>query len=532
MFLPLKQTLTITATFLLMALLWANQPVFSTAIHAPTGLNDAVSQGILATQTPPPTIFEMRQQIQQWGGKIQTHIVANRGFHNPTEGSFSFFETYQGPLPDGSHVQEHEFYWGFFSERQGKVLIVSQSFEPGLMIELIAWDRTKQVYNFWELIGTGNVSAWHYRGDSNDILADIDGLYTQAGPPQFGSHLRCSGCHTLGGPIMKELTLPHNDWWLTTDKLVLGDLHLTNKPQSKPTAQLAKHLFAQAQDASNLSTQVQKGMAQLLQARYRQKPTDLRRDLRSLFVPMEINLASDPHPVPLNTPTIDIPAGFFVDPRLAGINTPVRISRAHYTAALHKLGFRFAPEETSGLHDSRHAFLVPLRSEIDNRIVGQLLHWGLLDEELIADILAVDLATPLYSPQRQSLLSHLPTQARDANDLRQQLVVSLKKATDPASLRLLQHLEKMNQSVHRQQAQALLQTCQAVAENPNAVEEWLRLAAQRRQEVSVAPTSLNPRGTILEPGFRVIFPEPTQVPKPAEWRLNPQTCRIEANQLQ
>ena len=75
------------------------------------------------------------------------------------------------------------------------------------MVELIAWDGDKQVFNFYEMIGDGRQGKWFYRGDSLDIQADVKFLHRQtgSGDPRFGSNLRCSGCHTAGGPIMKEL---------------------------------------------------------------------------------------------------------------------------------------------------------------------------------------------------------------------------------------------------------------------------------------------------------------------------------------
>ena len=173
-------------------------------VHASAATaNDAVKRGILAGSTP-RTIFEVRQKLLGFGGKLETHIVANRGHQNPKEGSFSWFETYTGPIPGGT-VKRGELYLGFFSERQGDTLQVMQGFEPGLMIELIAWDPARQVYDFWELTGKGTGSDWHFRGDSNDILADTATINTQAAHPAFGQRLRCSGCHTQGGPIMKEL---------------------------------------------------------------------------------------------------------------------------------------------------------------------------------------------------------------------------------------------------------------------------------------------------------------------------------------
>ena len=92
------------------------------------------------------------------------------------------------------------------------------------------------------------------------------------------------------------------------------------------------------------------------------------------------------------------------------------------------MGSRFAPNETPGLLESHHAFVVPTRSYIDNRIIDALIAQGLLDDELVADVLAIDFTTPVYSRTRASLIAYVPEQARDATDLRTQLVAALQQA--------------------------------------------------------------------------------------------------------
>src|SRR5262249_8796761 len=144
----------------------------------------------------------------------------------------------------------------------------------------------------------GSEGDWKYRGDSNDILADIAEINVGAKKPVFGSNLRCSGCHTLGGPIMKELEPPHNDWWTTKHKLELKPWKLKAGTDRTDPANLADQLFQNAADASNLSGLVKAGTQRLLEARL-QRPLaglTLKHQLRSLFSTMEMNLVSDSVP--------------------------------------------------------------------------------------------------------------------------------------------------------------------------------------------------------------------------------------------
>ena len=52
--------------------------------------------------------------------------------------------------------------------------------------------------------------------------------------------------------------------------------------------------------------------------------------------------------------------------------------------------------------ETRHAFVVPTRSAIDDGAIAGLIRRGLLDDELVADVLAVDFTTPVYSKARAS----------------------------------------------------------------------------------------------------------------------------------
>ena len=494
--------------------------------------NDAVARGILAGGQP-RTIFEVRQKLLKLGGSLKTHIVANRGHENPEAGSFSFFETYVGPIPGGT-VRPGEFFLGFFSERQGDQLAVQQGFdEGGLMIELIAWDYSKQLYNFWELIGTGQGSQWHYRGDTNDVLADGADINVGSPNPNFGPRLRCSGCHTLGTPIFKEIQAPHNDWWTTRFKLDLGSLKLATGADPMNPSQLAGKLFRESQDASSLASEVKRGIDQLIatQAAAGRGP-GLKRELRSLFHTMEMNLATDSVPFQQRTGgAVELPAGFFVDARLLATPSPapVPVPVGLYRSTLQAVGSRFAPEEAAKA-ETRHAFVVPVRAYIDDQVIESLLRRGVLDDELVADVLAVDPTTPVYSPARGSLIRYVPDQANNAHELRERLVAALKQApaSDTAAQALLANLTDPARTAeaHRRAARGFFDACRKSAQQPDAVRDWLRLASQRRLEVAKAETSQNKRGTILEPGFRVIFPVDNVQPKVGQWKLDPGNCRI------
>jgi len=132
--------------------------VRDTAGKAALGNNDPLAKLLTPGGGPcPSNVFEFRARLLGAGAKIKTAFVANRGVHNPTFGSFSMFEIVSGRLaPAGIEVADGEFFFGHFTARDGNRLFANQA--PGkklLMIELIAWDPQKQLFNFYEVIGDG-----------------------------------------------------------------------------------------------------------------------------------------------------------------------------------------------------------------------------------------------------------------------------------------------------------------------------------------------------------------------------------------
>jgi len=144
---------------------------------------DPVAIVLAASQKCPVNVFEFRDQILKAGGKIESAIVNNQGFHNPNVGNFSLFEMVSGRMdePVGVTVASGDFFFGHFTATQGGTLIANQV-PQDLMIELIAFDPIKEAFNFYELIGEGKQSKWFYRGDSLDVVSDISLLHRQKNP--------------------------------------------------------------------------------------------------------------------------------------------------------------------------------------------------------------------------------------------------------------------------------------------------------------------------------------------------------------
>ncbi|MCX6127331.1 MAG: hypothetical protein NTV34_21630 [Proteobacteria bacterium] len=462
----------------------------------------------------PKDVFGLHQKLKADGLTQKPAMVANRGFHNSTLGSFSFFETVEGISNGfGSTVKPGDFFFGHFTgvDSSGSISLDQEPSSGKLMIELIVWDDLKGFFNFYEMIGAGSVGQWFYRGDSSDILADVAQLHRQSDPahPIFGTNLRCSGCHTNGGPIMKELSFPHNDWWLSDHKLPLEPNHPDNRVQE---------IMAKLVDASQFAGSVSTGQTKLMaSAKFSGaiKALSLQERLRPLFCPVEVNISSDVHSIAENQADISVPSGFFINPLLA--KQDLHLSRKAYTESLKILKSKF-PE--TGALDADHAWLAPVKAESDLALVQAAIGAGLVDDEFVSDVLAVDVTNPVVSMQRCALLKFLPTSA--SIGWQEGFLRNLQSsATDGAKELALNFTAiERDKAFHQRTAEEFLSSCQTQLMQQDGVTNLARLLGQRRAEVFASEISKNPMGQILEPGFRVIFPLIQPAPQAQRLRLS------------
>lgn len=454
-------------------------------------------QKILHSQSGCPTnVQEFSEWLKNLNLKAKPTLVANRGFHNPKLGSFSFFETVTGQL-DNVTLSEGEFFFGHFTAEENDNLFLDQSPDKGkLMIELIVWDFGKQVFNFYEMIGNGQEGKWFYRGDSLDILKDNQYLHRipPSGTPKFGGTLRCSACHTSGGPILKELESPHNDWWSGKHPLPFG--------KNLPDLEVSSKLKA-LQETEHFSQKVKTGIQKLNQSEaYTQKikSLSLQEKLRPIFCEAEINLESDSHTNEEKASQIKIPSSFFVNPLLN--QKPITITRALYEKFLAKFQMQFP--ETS-LADADHAWLTPVKGFSDLKAIQSLIEKGEVDSKWVTDVLSVDFKTPLLSKERCGLLKLLPSS--ETSDWQENFQENLKASNLPSAKTLLEHFASHASS--QQTVEGYFSVVQSELAEEKTAEKYFLKLLETRKSVFQSEISKNPKGQILEPGFRLIFPVPT-----------------------
>lgn len=470
--------------------------------------------GVLLSNQPecPKEVFMFRQLLKRHQLTLQPTMVANSGFYRQADGSFSIFEIVSGRLSGVDHnkdilIHPGEFFFGHFTtiSRDGHLILDQNPYKGSLMIEAIAWDPQNGLFNFYELRGNGKQGLWFYRGNSADIYLDNQFLHRQpdAQHPQFGSRLRCSACHNAGGPIMKELYAPHNDWWVSNHKFNFGG--------RQPDAVL-NEILETLVPADHLAVAVIDGLQKLNHSQiYHQQKTiyALQEELRPLFCPLEINFKSDNDTNNNNHAVIHIPYEFFIDSRLLPLSPDdakqgISIARADYEVVLDAVESRF-PQTT--FKDADHAWLTPVKALSDKMTIDRLINDGVIDEKFMADVLSIDMTNPLFSQQRCKLLRFLPKDF--APNWRDILMFNLSQSQDIAAQKLLSNLKNEKQTFiyYQQQAMMMINRCKAKLKDHNRVKAFYLLLAQRRAEIRKSEISANSQGEILEPGFRVIFPE-------------------------
>lgn len=465
-------------------------------------LDDGFQRLVSKVGRCPLNVIDLRKMLVDSGAKLTTTMVANRGFHNPRAGSFSFFEMaeFLSPSTLGLQISNDQLMFGHFTMPVANDgLDLDQVARSGaLMIEMIAWDFDKDVFNFYELIGQDTHSRWYYRGDSSDIWADTKELNLPGGESTnpFGNRLRCSGCHIAGGPIMKELETPNDSWWTENRPLSFG--------ARKPTAQL-RAVLSNTGDAHKLSQSVKAGLIRLFSGKAFQKQVlnSPRIALKPLFCAQEINLTSSLDTLDDVGGSFGIPSEFIADPRLSAPRT-ISYSREKYFAALRSVNSQF-PE--TRFQDADHGWLVPVKAWSERASIEQLVKMGLITDEFVADVLAIDMTRPLFSKDRCALLKHVPESwsATWLEDFKK----SLASGRKPSEIEVLQNLNDLSHDgiYHSERAGKIIAKCEDWLENRDDYVDLLEYAGQIRNEIKVSDLSRNPRGQILEPGFRVVFPE-------------------------
>jgi hypothetical protein len=242
-------------------------------------------------------------------------------------------------------------------------------------VEVIAFDESAGVFNYYETDG----ETLNFFGNSKDMLKGTGD----------GDDRRCAGCHTGGGLIMKELRAP----WLHWE----GD---TTTPGVAELISAHEDLLGQQSDGIELEATVASANSTWNAKRLEilKEVGDTREILRPLFCTVEINIGSSG---PFG---VSFPSNMLVDPQLGFVS--VSVDQAIYDELIAANGQRVG---STGKSDTFFPWAFAERATADSDFVAQLVNAGIVDDELVRDVLMVDFTRPVFSDDRCGLLDSVPS---------------------------------------------------------------------------------------------------------------------------
>ncbi|HET6610516.1 MAG TPA: hypothetical protein VFG83_00930 [Kofleriaceae bacterium] len=367
-------------------------------------------------------------------------------------------------------------------------------------VEIIAFDETKQAFNFYAVEPDG----FKFFGSS---IALLDG-------PGEGEVRRCAGCHTGGGPIMKEMNSPWMHWE--------GDL-------TTPGAQelVAAHAdFGQKSNGINLESVVTAGNGVWNKTRVDFLKTNgsVQDLLRPLFCTVEVNTdtgssgKSPPEGGEGGSELSSVPADSLLDPQLKSFGS-ISIEFADYDALIKSNGQHVG--NVPGKIDTVVDYVFPERAMADNDYVEHLVSAGIVDDDFVKDALMVDFTRPVFSDDRCGLVTFAPDLApeeRTPQGIRDGFIASLEAAApvagSPAADFLANLRAEGDGAAHDAAVTAFLDACKGLAsadflENALTITSLNRDKARERQ-VFEFPETMPDDNLTVDP----------------DSRLSPTTCQV------
>ena len=462
-------------------------------------LNDPVAQAVFRTGDTCPTSFrEIMQKLREndkegcAGEKdgISTRLVSETAQPSGRATSYRAVTTRTCGGRD-----THEVMFSLFGIRAG-----ATSLPDG--VEIIAFDKTAGVFNYYETKG----DKINFFGNSKDMLKGKGS----------GEDRRCAECHTGGGLIMKELDTPWLHWEGHMNTPGAQELVAAHKDMGSKTS--GAELEGLVKNGNRLWN---KTRIDHVMAGDKVKTADL---LKPLFCSVEVNLdngADFESPVaggPGGSEIRGIPFDSLLDPQLKGFGN-IPITFADYDAVIKANGQNV--QGVTGAIDTVFDYVFLERSHADNDYVNQLKAAGILDDDLIKDVLMVDFTRHVFSDDRCGLLSLAPELAKEglkADQIRDALISALENespaAGSPGAVLLANLKDKADAATHGQKVDAFTNACKALGSRPFV-------------ENALAITSLNRNKARQLPVFEFEATMPVDnLNTDADARLHPTTCQI------
>jgi hypothetical protein len=292
---------------------------------------------------------------------------------------------------------------------EGPDVIVSVFGPDSPVIELMAWDRKRDGFNYYRAVGSKPV--WVFAGNAADALGDP----TQDKGP-FESH-------RSGAFVMKELKKPWVHWH--------SDLAIVNRDAFPPDDARTKHPWFTAMEPTGAYT-LEPAVARPAVERWANSRFDKladsgkvqrpRRIMRQILGSPTANIASSnvESASVRDVTEVDLPPSFFAsvdwlveDLRLAAPQVAFTVKGSIYRKALDRFGVRLEDRDMGfgRKGDTHFAFAVLEPAFEDQVALRGALRIGLLSRRLAAALLMVDFPNAIFSERRAKLLDHVPGSA-------------------------------------------------------------------------------------------------------------------------
>jgi hypothetical protein len=351
--------------------------------------------------------------------------------------------------------QQHELFFSLFGVSNGRPL-------PG-SVEVMAFDNETEQYNYYALEG----GEWTFFGTSLDLVQ-----------PGAKDTKRCAGCHTGGGPIMKELDTPWNHWEGHED--VPGARTLVDANEDLGTKSSGSRMESLVKEGNRVWNKTRvKAMA---------AGGDIHQLLRPLFCSVEVNLdnGSDFRSSELKSVKLDL----LIDPKLKGFGS-IPATEEDYQAILtdvdqimsHNGQSPIIDAEGNTLRDTIFRLIYPERAFADMDYGDKLKDAGIIDDDFIKDVLIIDFTRPLYSEIRCGLLGAMPqtldVELNPAN-IKAAVIAALEGSEEgtPAA-ELLANLKNEDPAAHDATVNTFIEACKA-RDKKAFLEDSVLIAIQRR----------------------------------------------------
>ncbi|MBS1122718.1 MAG: hypothetical protein H6Q90_4946 [Deltaproteobacteria bacterium] len=379
---------------------------------------------------------------------------------------------------------------------KGSGVHITETGHPG-GIEIAAFDEVDGVFNFYkEIDGT-----MQFFGSSLDFIV--------AGPggPGLTNKRGCANCHPGGGLNMKELESPWTHWALE-DNIPGADVLVKSRVAYMGTLQAGASMQFDVTQPGNEKWNVAKAKflsttttADLKAARGKLKDDSMssadKADLARRQLNKDLNATQAMLEPLFCTVQVNInnagggsavPSQLFVSNRNGLQGAGKGFASADLTAALAAIGSQVPGV---GGTELTTPFMVVEPSHEDESYLNQLFALGVLDQQLIEDVLMVDFTRPAMSDDRCGLLSLVPDLApkdRTVSGIRDALIGALATAAPAAgspAAQLQSHLTATKAGMpfsHQEVLFLYTEACQA-RDSKEVLRDGLKLRSLQKQLV-------------------------------------------------